>query len=84
MGVIAIDREAREIMYLVASVCPSALDIKGSALLSTTKRKEESLSVQSVYLCRSAFNFDIVCACMHVSVCVCLALIAKRTDIQRH
>ncbi len=60
-----IDREAREIMYLVASVRLSALsqlnrltyfwcvavDIRGSALQSAAKSKEESLSVRGVCLC---------------------------------
>ncbi len=56
---IIIDREAREIIYLVASVRPSVrpsasaltADIRGSALPSAAKSKEESLSVQGVCLC---------------------------------
>ncbi len=42
---IFIDHEAREIVYLVASVRPSAL----SRLQSAAKSKEESLSVQGVF-----------------------------------
>ena len=51
---IFINREAREKMYLVASVSHhshAAVDIRGSALPIAAKSKEESLSVEGVCLC---------------------------------